>query len=239
MPRDVDFKQALCANVDCFRLHAAVRYGADEHPGPEQLCRHITRRALANEPVQCNAAGQVVLKPNAPWCDGTTHLVMSALEFMHRQAALIPRPAALRRPIQGIECLERVVARWPRRRVRRPLTAALRIFVEQTPVVHFWPISSSHDRAHRMPRSSRTACTANDSTRPKQGSRRASNDFDDPSAGTLIPRATHMQPLWRWSAGAELAHTQACPPSPATRECAGIRSARAQTCPKSALRCGV
>jgi hypothetical protein len=56
------------------------------------LCRYITRPALANERVQTNAAGQVVLKLKTPWRDGTTHLVMSPLEFMQRLAALVPRP---------------------------------------------------------------------------------------------------------------------------------------------------
>jgi hypothetical protein len=44
--------------------------------------------------VQCNAtpAGQVVPKLKTPWRDGTTHLVMSPLEFMQRLAALVPRP---------------------------------------------------------------------------------------------------------------------------------------------------
>jgi len=37
-------------------------------------------------------AGQVVLKLKTPWRDGTTHLVMSPLEFMQRLAALVPRP---------------------------------------------------------------------------------------------------------------------------------------------------
>ena len=45
-----------------FNLHAAVRCGAEDRKSLEQLCRTITRPALANEPVQCNAAGQVVLK---------------------------------------------------------------------------------------------------------------------------------------------------------------------------------
>ena len=52
----------------------------------------ITRPALANERVQTNAAGQVVLKLKTPWRDGTTHLVMSPLEFMQRLGALVPRP---------------------------------------------------------------------------------------------------------------------------------------------------
>ena len=92
MPRERDFKQTLCADVDGFSLHAAVRSGADDRQALEQLCRCITRPALANERVQTNAAGQVVLKLKTPWRDRTTHLNMSPLEFMQRLAALVPRP---------------------------------------------------------------------------------------------------------------------------------------------------
>ena len=119
MPRDGDFKQTLCADSNGFSLHAAVRCAADDRQALEQLCRTITRPALANERVQTNAAGQVVLKLKTAWRDGpagrarpvagpfarhkqstglfvsglsTTHLVMSPLEFMQRLAALVPRP---------------------------------------------------------------------------------------------------------------------------------------------------
>ena len=92
MPRESDFTQALCADNNGFSLHAAVRCAANDRQALEQLCRYITRPALANERVQTNAAGQVVLKLKTPWRDGTTHLVMSPLEFMQRLAALVPRP---------------------------------------------------------------------------------------------------------------------------------------------------
>ena len=92
MPRDAAFTQALCADVQGFSLHAAVRCAADDRQALEQLCRYITRPALANERVQCRAAGQVVLRLKTPWRDGTTHIVMSPLEFMQRLAALVPRP---------------------------------------------------------------------------------------------------------------------------------------------------
>ena len=65
MPREKDFKQSLCADIDGFSLHAAVRCAADDRQALEQLCRYITRPALANEGVQTNAAGQVVLKLKA------------------------------------------------------------------------------------------------------------------------------------------------------------------------------
>jgi len=62
--------------------------------------------------------GQVALKLKTLWRDGTTHLVMSPLEFMQRMAALVHRPrrhlirfhdvlaraTASRRPIHDGEC---------------------------------------------------------------------------------------------------------------------------------------
>jgi hypothetical protein len=102
MPRDTDFKQTLCADIAGFSLHAAVRCGADDRQALEQLCRYITRPALANERVQTNAAGQVVLKLKTPWRDGTTHLGMSPLEFMQRLAALVPRPRLHLIRFQGV-----------------------------------------------------------------------------------------------------------------------------------------
>jgi len=91
-PLDVERAQVLCADQQGFSLHAAVRCDADERQRLEQLCRYITRPALANERVQINSAGQVVLKLKTAWCDDTTHIVMSPLEFMQRLAALVPRP---------------------------------------------------------------------------------------------------------------------------------------------------
>ena len=82
MPRETHFKQTLCAAIDGFSMHAAVRCGADGRQALEQLCRYITRPALANERVQTNAAGQVVLKLKTPWRDATTHLVMSPPKLM-------------------------------------------------------------------------------------------------------------------------------------------------------------
>ena len=92
MPREAPSDQALCANAHGFSLHAAVRCDTHQRQSLEQLCRYITRPAIADERVQCNAAGQVVLKLKTAWRDGTTHLLMSPLEFMQRLAALVPRP---------------------------------------------------------------------------------------------------------------------------------------------------
>jgi Putative transposase len=95
MPVDTDSdyeRKPLCAKEQGFGLHAAVRCQADERLKLERLCRYITRPALANDRVKLNAKGQVELKLKTPWRDGTTHHVMSPLEFMQRLAALVPRP---------------------------------------------------------------------------------------------------------------------------------------------------
>lgn len=92
MPRETAARQPLCADIDGFSLRAAVRVEAHDRGRPEQPCRYITRPALSDERVQLNAAGQVELRLKTPWRDGTTHLVMSPLEFMQRLAALVPRP---------------------------------------------------------------------------------------------------------------------------------------------------
>jgi hypothetical protein len=92
MPRKTAARQPLCVDIDGFSLHAAVRVEAHDRKRLEQLCRYITRPALSDERVQLNAAGQVEPKLKTPWRDGTTHLVMSPLEFMQRLAALVPGP---------------------------------------------------------------------------------------------------------------------------------------------------
>ncbi len=84
--------RGLCANLHGFSLHAAVRCGAHQRKELERLCRYLTRPAIANERLKRNRAGQVVLQLKCAYRDGTTHIVLSPLEFMQRLAALVPRP---------------------------------------------------------------------------------------------------------------------------------------------------
>ena len=65
---------------------------ANDRKRLEQLCRHITCPALSDEWAQLTAARQVELKLKTPWRDGSTHLVMSLMEFIQRLAALVLQP---------------------------------------------------------------------------------------------------------------------------------------------------
>lgn len=90
MPRQAAPQQPLCADIDGFSLRAAVRCDAHDRKRLEPLWRYITRPALSDERVQCYAAGQVQLKLEAAWRDGTTHPVMTPVESICRMAALVP-----------------------------------------------------------------------------------------------------------------------------------------------------
>ncbi len=91
MPREAAARQPLCADIDGFSLHAAVRVVARDRKRLEQLCRYITRPALSDERVHLNAAGRVVFRLKTPWREGATDLLVSHLEFMQR-LGLVPRP---------------------------------------------------------------------------------------------------------------------------------------------------
>jgi Putative transposase len=65
--------------------HAVIWVEAPDCKRLEQLCRYITRPALSDERVHLDAVGQVKLKLETPWRDGTTNLVMLPLKFMQRR----------------------------------------------------------------------------------------------------------------------------------------------------------
>ena len=58
---------ALCANAHGFSLHAGVRCAAEDRQGLGQLCRYITRPAIANERLSVNRAGQSLPPRRRGW----------------------------------------------------------------------------------------------------------------------------------------------------------------------------
>ena len=62
------------------------------------------RAALSDARVQCNATRQLGLKFKTPWRDGTTHLVMSPLEFVQLLAAPVPATLSRSREARASDC---------------------------------------------------------------------------------------------------------------------------------------
>jgi hypothetical protein len=82
----------LCAELDGFSLHAAVRVEAGQTNRLEHLCRYITRPPLSNKRLSLTPDGRVVHELRAPFRDGTTHFIFEPLAFIERLAALVPPP---------------------------------------------------------------------------------------------------------------------------------------------------
>ena len=82
----------LCAELDGFTLHAAVRVKPEESARLEHLCRYVTRPALLSQRLSLREDGKVVHELRVPFRDGTTHFVFEPLVFIERLAALVPPP---------------------------------------------------------------------------------------------------------------------------------------------------
>jgi Putative transposase/Glutaredoxin len=91
MPKITIYQKPTCTT--CRQVYNALKEsGVDFEAVDYQLCRYITRPAIANERLKCNRAGDVVLQLKSVFKDGTTHIVMAPLELMQRLAALVARP---------------------------------------------------------------------------------------------------------------------------------------------------
>jgi len=92
----------LCAELDGFSLHAAVKIEAGETSRLEHLCRYIARPPLSNKRLSLTPDGRVVHELRRPFRDGTTHFVFEPLVFIERLAALVPPPRLHQRTYHGV-----------------------------------------------------------------------------------------------------------------------------------------
>jgi hypothetical protein len=75
-----------------FSLHAGVACKSNQRKKLERLCRYITRPAIAEQRLSLASNGNVIVALKTPYDDGTSHVVLSPMEFMGRLAALVPKP---------------------------------------------------------------------------------------------------------------------------------------------------
>ena len=75
-----------------FSLHAGIACKSNQRKKLERLCRYITRPPIAERRLSLANNGNVVIALKTAYDDGTTHVVLSPMEFMGRLAALVPRP---------------------------------------------------------------------------------------------------------------------------------------------------
>ena len=85
-------KGVLCADLEGFSLHAAVRVAAGNRRQLEHLCRYAGRPAIAESRLRLLPDGRVAYSLKKRWKDGTTHVVLTGQVLIERLLALVPRP---------------------------------------------------------------------------------------------------------------------------------------------------
>ena len=73
-------------------MHAGVACKSNQRKKLERLCRYITRPAIAEQRLSLASNGNVILALKTPYDDGTSHIVLSPMEFIGRLTALVPKP---------------------------------------------------------------------------------------------------------------------------------------------------
>jgi len=92
-----------------FNLHASLPIGANDRARLERQLRYMGRPPLSEERLTKTAQGKIVVKLKKNWSDGTSHIVLTPMEFMARLVALIPPPRKnqIRYFGMGAECKAR------------------------------------------------------------------------------------------------------------------------------------
>ncbi|MBC8451317.1 MAG: transposase, partial [Planctomycetes bacterium] len=93
---------SLCAEVNGFSLHAAVRIPAHDRARLEHLCRYVARPPFASARLKWSRRGRLLYELRNPWRDGTTHIVFEPHVFLERLAALIPPPRVPLQTYHGV-----------------------------------------------------------------------------------------------------------------------------------------
>jgi len=85
-------KGRLCADLDGFSLHAAVRIPGGLVDRLEQLCRYAARPPIVLDRLSRTGDGTLLYKLKRRYRDGSTHVVFTPHTLIERLCALIPRP---------------------------------------------------------------------------------------------------------------------------------------------------
>jgi len=73
-------------------LHAGVAVPAGDRDRLEHLCRYVLRPPIAQDALELDAAGGILLRLRRPWRDGTWAVRFAPTELLEKLAAMIPKP---------------------------------------------------------------------------------------------------------------------------------------------------
>lgn len=89
-----EVRSKQCAQIDGFSLHANTGIPSGDRDRLERVVRYIARPAVANDRLEMNEEGKVVVRLKTMWSDGTQEVRFTPGEFIEKLAALVPTPRA-------------------------------------------------------------------------------------------------------------------------------------------------
>ena len=92
IPAVTEDPRSLVSKQAGFSLHAGVACKAGQRKKLERLCRYVTRPPISEQRLTIAGNGNLIYALKTPYDNGTTHVVLSPMEFIGRLAALVPRP---------------------------------------------------------------------------------------------------------------------------------------------------
>ena len=83
-------KGKLCAMVNGFSLHAAVRIPRHRRDQLERLIRYTARSSVCMDRISLTERGNIIYELGSVWKNGITHVLLSPLELIEKLAAVVP-----------------------------------------------------------------------------------------------------------------------------------------------------
>ena len=80
-------KGKLCAMVNGFSLHAAVRIPRHRRDQLERLIRYTARSSVCMDRMSITETGDIIYELGSVWKNGITHVLLSPLELIEKLAA--------------------------------------------------------------------------------------------------------------------------------------------------------
>ena len=87
-----ELKGKLCAMVNGFSLHAAIRIPRHRRDQLEKLIRYTARSSVCMDRMSITETGDIIYELGSVWNNGITHVLLSPLELIEKLAALVPLP---------------------------------------------------------------------------------------------------------------------------------------------------
>jgi hypothetical protein len=85
-------KGKRCFSINGFSIHANSATNTHQRDRLETMIQYMARGPIANDRIEITSTGNIKWRLKTQFSDGTTHLLLTPLEFLEKLSVLIPPP---------------------------------------------------------------------------------------------------------------------------------------------------